>query len=130
MLSKTKFLKTAVVAALIGLAGVATVTPASAREYDRHGSYDRDRDSGYGRDRDRDDRRGWVAMTATTAAGAIVITAITAGIDRPGFSRRTGRETGAQRCAPVLASTGIAAARAPTCSRRSGSPPAPRADRV
>lgn len=59
MLSKTKFLKTAVVAALIGLAGVATVTPASAREYDRHGSYDRDRDSGYGRDRDRDDRSGW-----------------------------------------------------------------------
>ena len=56
MLSKTKFLKTTVVAALIGLAGIATVTPASAREYDRHGSYDSDRDSGHGRDRGRGDR--------------------------------------------------------------------------
>jgi len=52
MLSKTKLLKTAVVAALLGLAGAAAVTPASAHEYDRHGSYHRDRDSGWGRDRD------------------------------------------------------------------------------
>ena len=50
MLLKTKFLKAAVIAALIGLAGAASIAPASAREYDRHGSYDRD--SGYGHDRD------------------------------------------------------------------------------
>ncbi|HEY0303183.1 MAG TPA: hypothetical protein VGC36_17685 [Rhizomicrobium sp.] len=53
MLSKSKFLKTAVAAALIGLAGVASIAPASARDHDRHGS----RDSGWGRD--RGDHRGW-----------------------------------------------------------------------
>ncbi|MEI9887442.1 MAG: hypothetical protein WDN08_13265 [Rhizomicrobium sp.] len=67
MLSKSKFLKTAVVAALVGLAGVASVAPASAREHDGRGSYHRDRDSGGGRDRgdrgwdrhDRHDNHGW-----------------------------------------------------------------------
>ena len=63
MLSKSKFLKTAVIAALVGLAGVASIAPASARESDRHGSYHRDRDSGWGHDRsrghDRGDRDGW-----------------------------------------------------------------------
>ncbi len=65
MLSKSKFLKTTILAALVGLAGVAAVTPASAHEYDRHGGYERDRDSGRG-DRhgsgwDRGDRgdHGW-----------------------------------------------------------------------
>ena len=63
---KTKLLKTAVIAALIGLAGAASIAPASAREYDRHGSYDSDRDSVRGRDRgdrfdrhDRHDNDGW-----------------------------------------------------------------------
>ncbi len=53
MLSKSKFLKTALLAALVGLAGAAAVTPASARDYDRghDRGYHRDRDSGWGRDR-------------------------------------------------------------------------------
>jgi Ni/Co efflux regulator RcnB len=52
MLSKSRFLKSTIVAALVGLAGVAAVTPASARDFDRHGGYHRDRDSGWDRDRD------------------------------------------------------------------------------
>lgn len=55
MLSKSKFLKTAIVAALVGLGAAAAVTPASARDFDSHGGYHRDRDSGWGRD-DRGDR--------------------------------------------------------------------------
>jgi hypothetical protein len=61
MLSKSKFLKTTILAALVGLTAAAAVTPASARDYDRHGGYERDRDSGRG-DRDRSDRGdhgGW-----------------------------------------------------------------------
>ena len=60
---QSKLLKTAILAALVGLAGAAAVTPASAREFDR--GYHRERDSGWGRDRsdrhdrgDRDDRGG------------------------------------------------------------------------
>jgi hypothetical protein len=68
MLSKSKILKSTVIAALVGLAGIAAVTPASARSFDSHGSYHRDRDSGWSSDRgdrhdhsDRHDRsdRGW-----------------------------------------------------------------------
>jgi Ni/Co efflux regulator RcnB len=51
MQTKSKFLKTAILAALVGLAGAAAVTPASAHEFDRHGGYHRDRDYGWGRDR-------------------------------------------------------------------------------
>lgn len=70
MLSKSKFLKTTVLAALIGLAGAAAISPASAHEYDRgrggysHSGYDRggERDSGRGSNRDdrgdRGDRNG------------------------------------------------------------------------
>jgi hypothetical protein len=63
MLSKSRFLKSTVIAALVGLAGVAAVTPASARDYDGdRTAYHRD--SGWGRDHDRYDRhdrddRGW-----------------------------------------------------------------------
>ncbi len=52
MLSKSKFLKTTILAALVGLTAAAAVTPASAHAYDRHGGYSRDRDSDRG-DRDR-----------------------------------------------------------------------------
>jgi len=54
MLSKSKFLKSTVIAALVGLAGIAAASPASARDFDSHGGYHRDRDSGWGRDRDGD----------------------------------------------------------------------------
>jgi len=54
MLSKSRFLKSTVIAALVGLAGIAAVSPASARDYDSHAGYHRDRDSGWGRDRDGD----------------------------------------------------------------------------
>jgi hypothetical protein len=55
MLTKSRFLKSTVIAALVGLAGVAAVTPASARDYDagHRGYY---RDSGWERDHDRFDR--------------------------------------------------------------------------
>jgi len=67
MLSKSKLLKSTLIAALVGVAGLAAVTPASARDYGRHGGYHNDRDSGWGRDNDRYDRfdrhdrsdRGW-----------------------------------------------------------------------
>jgi hypothetical protein len=55
MLSKSKLLKTAILAALVGVAGAASIAPASAHDYDG-GGYHRDRDDGY-RHRDRDD--GW-----------------------------------------------------------------------
>jgi hypothetical protein len=58
MLSKSKFLKTTILAALIGLAAAAAATPASAHEYDRHGGYSRDRDSDRGDRGDRGDRHG------------------------------------------------------------------------
>jgi len=60
MSSKSKFLKTTILAALVGLTAAVAVTPASAHEYDRHRGYERDRgrdDRGWG-DRDRG-YRGW-----------------------------------------------------------------------
>jgi len=51
-MTKTRLLKTALVAALFGIAGAASIAPASAHDYDRHGGYSRDR--GY----DRNDHRG------------------------------------------------------------------------
>ncbi len=59
----SKLLKSTVIAALVGLAGIAAVTPASARGNDNyHGGYHRD--SGWGHDHGRYDRhdrndRGW-----------------------------------------------------------------------
>ena len=53
MFSKSKFLKTTILAALVGLAGATAVTPASAHEFG--GGYHRDRDSDRG---DRGDRHG------------------------------------------------------------------------
>jgi hypothetical protein len=47
MLSKSKFLKTAIVAVFVGLAGAAAATPASARDFDR--GHHRDGGSGWGR---------------------------------------------------------------------------------
>src|SRR5690242_3165569 len=49
----SKLLKSTAIAAVIGLAGIAAITPASARDFDYHGGYHRDRDSGWGRDHDR-----------------------------------------------------------------------------
>jgi hypothetical protein len=57
MLSKSKFLKTTILAALAGLAATTAVTPASAHDFDGRGGYHRDRDSDRG-DRDRGDRHG------------------------------------------------------------------------
>lgn len=57
MLSKSGFLKTTILTALIGLAGAAAVTPAIAHDYYGNGGYHRDRDDrGWG---DRRDHRGW-----------------------------------------------------------------------
>ena len=54
MLSKSKFLKTTVLAALLALAGAAAVTPASAHEYNRDRGYSHSRfDGNHGRDRDQ-----------------------------------------------------------------------------
>jgi hypothetical protein len=52
MQTKSKFLKTAILAAFVGLAGAA-VTPASAHEYDGHYGYHHDRGH------DRGFRGGW-----------------------------------------------------------------------
>ncbi len=56
----SKRLKTAVLVALIGLAGAASIAPASAHETDRRDGYSRDRDDHRG-DRGRHDRfdHGW-----------------------------------------------------------------------
>ncbi|HXC54889.1 MAG TPA: hypothetical protein VNU97_06315 [Rhizomicrobium sp.] len=56
MLSKSRFLKTAILAALVGLAGAAAVTPASAHEFDRRGGFERDRGFDHG---DHHGHRGW-----------------------------------------------------------------------
>jgi hypothetical protein len=62
-MTKTRLIKTAIFAALIGVAGAASIAPASAHDYDRHDGFSRDRDDhrGYDRDehRDRHDRDGW-----------------------------------------------------------------------
>ncbi|MEI9990967.1 MAG: hypothetical protein WDM86_13100 [Rhizomicrobium sp.] len=44
----TRLFKTAIVAALIGVAGAASIAPASAHDNDRHGGYSRDRDNDRG----------------------------------------------------------------------------------
>ncbi|HEY4941486.1 MAG TPA: hypothetical protein VII56_08660 [Rhizomicrobium sp.] len=63
MLSKSKFLKTTVLAALVGLTAAAAATPASARDFGGHSSYHRDRDSDrgdrHGRGFHRHDRSDW-----------------------------------------------------------------------
>jgi hypothetical protein len=53
---QSKFLKTTILAALLGLGAAAAITPASAHEFDRHGGYSRDHDSGRG---GRYDHGGW-----------------------------------------------------------------------
>lgn len=57
MLPKSKFLKTTILAALVGLTAAAAATPASARDFAGRSSYHRDRDSDRG---DRGDRHGRV----------------------------------------------------------------------
>ena len=62
MLPKSKFLKTTILAALVGLTAAVAVTPASARDFGRHGGYERDRGDRFDRGDhgDRGDRgRGW-----------------------------------------------------------------------
>ena len=64
-MTKSRLLKTAILAAVIGVVGAASVAPASAHDYDRSNGYSRDRDDNRGYDRgdrndryDRDDNRG------------------------------------------------------------------------
>lgn len=57
---KAKFLKTTILAALVGLTAAVAVTPASARDFDRHGGYERDRGDRHSHGGwDRHDRGGW-----------------------------------------------------------------------
>ncbi len=58
-MTKSRLLKTAIVAALIGVAGAASIAPASARDYDRRDGYSRDRDDHRGYDRGHRDDYRW-----------------------------------------------------------------------
>ncbi len=53
-MTKSRLLKTAIVAALIGVAGAASIAPASARDFDHRDGYSRDRGDHRGH---RDDHR-------------------------------------------------------------------------
>ena len=57
-MTKSRLLKTAIVAALIGVAGAASIAPASARDYDHRDGYSRDHRGDRYDHRGRDDY-GW-----------------------------------------------------------------------
>ena len=58
-MTNTRLLKTAILAAVIGVAGAASIAPASAHDYDRHDGYSRDRGYDRGDRYDRRDRDDW-----------------------------------------------------------------------